>query len=50
MSDLTAALTDFKNGQFLIVTDDETRENEGDLIPLVNATCNCHQWKNVSWA
>jgi len=39
MSDLTAALTDFKNGQFLIVTDDETRENEGDLILLAqNAT------------
>ena len=34
MSDLTAALSDFKNGQFLIVTDDETRENEGDLILL----------------
>jgi len=39
MSDLAAALTDFKNGQFLIVTDDETRENEGDLILLAqNAT------------
>jgi 3,4-dihydroxy 2-butanone 4-phosphate synthase/GTP cyclohydrolase II len=34
MSDLTAALNDFKNGQFLIVTDDEARENEGDLILL----------------
>ena len=34
MSDLTAALNDFKNGQFLIVTDDENRENEGDLILL----------------
>jgi len=39
MSDLKDALTDFKNGQFLIVTDDETRENEGDLILLAqNAT------------
>ena len=39
MSDLTAALNDFKNGQFLIVTDDENRENEGDLILLAqNAT------------
>jgi 3,4-dihydroxy 2-butanone 4-phosphate synthase/GTP cyclohydrolase II len=39
MSDLTAALNDFKNGQFLIVTDDESRENEGDLILLAqNAT------------
>jgi 3,4-dihydroxy 2-butanone 4-phosphate synthase / GTP cyclohydrolase II len=36
MSDLTAALNDFKNGQFLIVTDDETRENEGDLILLAD--------------
>ncbi|KAK9328954.1 3,4-dihydroxy-2-butanone 4-phosphate synthase [Lipomyces starkeyi] len=26
------ALTAFKNGQFLIVLDDESRENEGDLI------------------
>ena len=34
MSDLKAALNDFKNGAFLIVTDDETRENEGDLILL----------------
>jgi len=39
MSDLKDALTDFKNGQFLIVTDDESRENEGDLILLAqNAT------------
>ena len=39
MSDLKAALNDFKNGAFLIVTDDETRENEGDLILLAqNAT------------
>jgi len=39
MNDLKDALTDFKNGQFLIVTDDETRENEGDLILLAqNAT------------
>ena len=30
MSDLNDALNDFKSGQFLIVTDDETRENEGD--------------------
>ena len=34
MSDLNDALNDFKSGQFLIVTDDETRENEGDLILL----------------
>ncbi len=31
-SPIDAALQDFKNGQFLIVTDDESRENEGDLI------------------
>lgn len=31
-SSIEAALDDFKNGQFLIVTDDESRENEGDLI------------------
>ncbi len=29
---IEAALEDFKNGQFLIVTDDESRENEGDFI------------------
>jgi 3,4-dihydroxy-2-butanone 4-phosphate synthase len=28
------ALEDFKAGKFLIVTDDESRENEGDLIVL----------------
>ena len=34
MSDFAAALADFKNGKFLIVTDDSDRENEGDLILL----------------
>ena len=34
MSDFKAALEDFKNGKFLIVTDDANRENEGDLILL----------------
>jgi 3,4-dihydroxy 2-butanone 4-phosphate synthase / GTP cyclohydrolase II len=34
MSDFKAALEDFKNGKFLIVTDDADRENEGDLILL----------------
>ena len=34
MSDLTKAIDDFKSGKFLIVTDDESRENEGDLIVL----------------
>ena len=39
MSDFKAALEDFKNGKFLIVTDDANRENEGDLILLAqNAT------------
>lgn len=39
-SDVESALEDFKNGKFLIVTDDEARENEGDLIlaaPFVDA-------------
>ncbi len=31
-SDVEAALQDFKAGKFIIVTDDESRENEGDLI------------------
>ena len=26
------ALEDFRNGKFLVVVDDEDRENEGDLI------------------
>ena len=34
MSEFAAALADFKNGKFLIVTDDSDRENEGDLILL----------------
>ena len=34
MSDFKSALEDFKNGKFLIVTDDANRENEGDLILL----------------
>ena len=37
MSDFAAALADFKNGKFLIVTDDANRENEGDLILLGEA-------------
>jgi 3,4-dihydroxy 2-butanone 4-phosphate synthase/GTP cyclohydrolase II len=32
MTDFMAALEDFRNGKFLIVTDDANRENEGDLI------------------
>jgi 3,4-dihydroxy 2-butanone 4-phosphate synthase/GTP cyclohydrolase II len=31
---IKVALEDFKAGKFLIVTDDESRENEGDLIVL----------------
>ena len=31
---IQSALEDFKAGKFLIVTDDESRENEGDLIIL----------------
>jgi len=34
MSKFKAALDDFKSGKFLIVTDDASRENEGDLILL----------------
>ena len=34
MSELTQAITEFKSGKFLIVTDDKDRENEGDLILL----------------
>ena len=34
MSNLNKALADFKEGKFVIVTDDETRENEGDLFIL----------------
>ncbi|MSO33832.1 MAG: 3,4-dihydroxy-2-butanone-4-phosphate synthase [Candidatus Nanopelagicaceae bacterium] len=37
MSHFAAALEDFKNGKFLIVTDDSDRENEGDLILLAKA-------------
>jgi 3,4-dihydroxy 2-butanone 4-phosphate synthase/GTP cyclohydrolase II len=37
MSDFAAALADFKNGNFLIVTDDSDRENEGDLILLAES-------------
>ena len=37
MSKLNKALADFKAGKFVIVTDDETRENEGDLFILALA-------------
>lgn len=37
MSDLTVALSQFKSGKFLIVTDDKNRENEGDLILLAQS-------------
>lgn len=32
MNSINTAIEDFKNGKFLIVVDDEARENEGDLI------------------
>ncbi|WBW72524.1 3,4-dihydroxy-2-butanone 4-phosphate synthase Rib3 [Schizosaccharomyces osmophilus] len=32
LSSIEEAIQDFKNGKFLVVLDDETRENEGDLI------------------
>src|SRR4028119_231987 len=31
-STIEAALEDFKRGKFVLVTDDKSRENEGDLI------------------
>ena len=34
MSNLDKVLADFKNGKFVVVTDDENRENEADLILL----------------
>jgi 3,4-dihydroxy 2-butanone 4-phosphate synthase/GTP cyclohydrolase II len=37
MSNLDKALQDFKDGKFVIVTDDESRENEGDLFILGSA-------------
>ena len=37
MSNLNTALTQFKAGKFLIVTDDQDRENEGDLILLAQS-------------
>ena len=32
LSNIEAALDDFRQGKFVIVVDDEDRENEGDLI------------------
>ena len=32
MDRIEEALLDFRNGQFVIVVDDEDRENEGDFI------------------
>ncbi len=37
MSSVEEALTDFKQGKFVIVVDDEDRENEGDLIIAAEA-------------
>jgi 3,4-dihydroxy 2-butanone 4-phosphate synthase / GTP cyclohydrolase II len=37
MSNLTTALSQFKDGKFLIVTDDKNREDEGDLILLAQS-------------
>lgn len=36
MSNIDKVLADFKAGKFVIVTDDENRENEGDLILLAD--------------
>ena len=32
LSSIEEAISDFKEGKFVIVVDDEDRENEGDLI------------------
>ncbi|MDE5796332.1 MAG: 3,4-dihydroxy-2-butanone-4-phosphate synthase, partial [Muribaculaceae bacterium] len=32
LDNIEEAIEDFRNGKFLIVVDDEDRENEGDLI------------------
>ena len=37
MTQIDKVLADFKAGKFVIVTDDESRENEGDLILLAEA-------------
>jgi len=37
MTQIDKVLADFKAGKFIIVTDDENRENEGDLILLAEA-------------
>ena len=36
MTQMEKVLADFKSGRFVIVTDDENRENEGDLILLAD--------------
>ena len=36
MSNLEKVLSDFKAGKFIVVTDDENRENEADLILLAD--------------
>ena len=32
LNTIEEAIEDFKNGKFLVVVDDEDRENEGDFI------------------
>ena len=36
---IDAALQDFRDGKFLVVLDNEDRENEGDLIIAAEAVC-----------
>ncbi len=36
MSNLEKVLSEFKAGKFIVVTDDENRENEADLILLAD--------------
>lgn len=37
MKNLDQVLSDFKSGKFIVVTDDESRENEADLILLAES-------------
>ena len=45
MDRIEDAIADFKEGKFVIVVDDEDRENEGDLIIAActwRTLCTCH--------
>lgn len=38
MNTIEEAIEDFRQGKFVIVVDDENRENEGDLIMLPSSS------------